>query len=159
MQMISHGSCVIPPSFKRRRFLSDVIQIALYGLPPAGVLAIELLQHSRDANQTSQKFPESEVIQNLSILISAIKCNVRSTNGNYTICNQARKMLQATLDSVLSPKPTSTIVEGIAPASGFPAAGIGNDLDINMWFDETNFDMDFWRSLEDHPLLTWPEVT
>ena len=74
----------------------------MYGLPPAGLLALELLQQSRLTTPSTPDFPRSEIIQNLSVLVSTIDCVVRPTSGNYDICNQAKKMLQTILDTVLS---------------------------------------------------------
>ena len=147
--------------------------IALYGLPPAGVLALELLHQFSDRNHTPDpSFPRSDIVQKLSILISSIDCIVRPTNGNYGICGQAKKMLQAILDTVLAPVPTPA--QAPDPLNGLN--GVQNQDEVvstgeqdtmadatlesnQMWFDNTNFDMDFWNNLEDHPLLTWPEVT
>ena len=167
-------------------------------------------------------FPRSEIIQNLSVLISSIESIIRQTNGNYIICNQARKMLQAILDAVLSPPPPplppqqapnpppaaplptpkSAISDHASdgnPMSSIPnsngnlmskdtsngtGTGANNHHHVNgeindrpmqqpqqpqmadaafdnnafTWLDDMNFDLDFWNSLEDHPLLAWPEA-
>lgn len=146
--------------------------IALYGLPPAGVLALELLQQLSDRSRAPDlDFPRSDVIQKLSVMISSIECIVVPTNGNYGICSQAKKMLQAILDIVLAPAavpahgPESVSNLGtVQPQEGmdmskanYPTADPSPELS-QMWFDNTNFDMDFWNNLEDHPLLAWPEV-
>ena len=147
--------------------------IALYGLPPAGVLALELLhQFSDRGNMTDQAFPRSDIIQKLSVLISSIDCIVRPANGNHAICSQAKKMLQAILDTVLAPSiPPSQLPEHMKNIDGVSSQGEVNDADEQtmlpealmdnnqMWFDNTNFDLDFWNNLEDHPLLVWPEAT
>lgn len=146
--------------------------IALYGLPPAGVLALELLQQLSDRNHTpNPDFPRSEIVQKLSVLISSIECIVHPTNGNYGICGQAKKMLQAILDTVLAPTPIPAPAP--EPASTDDSVQQQNErldngmqnsisdatLESNqMWFDNTNFDINFWNNLEDHPLLAWPEA-
>ena len=133
-------------------------KIALYALPPAGVLALELLQHFRSPSKTNPEFPRSEIVQNLSILISSIDCIVRPKSGNYTICNQAKKMLQAVLDTVLSPDRHDVQIGSRrqlhSEDSGQPA-----DVDLNsdLWF-YNDLDMNFWMNLEDHPLLAWPDL-
>ena len=147
--------------------------IALYGLPPAGVLALELLHQFSDRNHTPDPhFPRSDIIQKLSILISSIDCIVRPTNGNFGICGQAKKMLQAILDTVLAPVPLP--VQAPEPMSNTNGAQSQDEIvgagaqdpmadatleSDQIWFDNTNFDIDFWNNLEDHPLLAWPEVT
>lgn len=149
--------------------------IALYGLPPAGVLALELLQQFSDRSQTPDlDFPRSDIIQKLSILISSIECIVHPTNGNYRICGQAKKMLQAILDIILAPTPNPAPAPDSEPVdnvnvvqvqqetfeSGTKNPTADTSLESNqIWFDNTNFDMDFWNNLEDHPLLAWQEVT
>lgn len=114
------------------------------------------MHHSRNKIQTTYDFPRPEIIQNLSNLISSIDFIVRPTNGNYVICGQAKKMLQAILDTVLSPENKPSEVEMTEPAAA-PDSQIEEALDDQMWLSN-NLDMDFWTSLEDHPLLAWPEL-
>ena len=116
---------------------------------------MELLHHSRYKPQADSDFPRSEIIQSLSNLISAIDFIVRPTNGNFIICGQAKRMLQAILDTVLSPEHKQTEAESAAPAA-VPDPLMQEALDDQVWLG-TNLDMDFWTSLEDHPLLAWPE--
>ena len=134
----------------------ESFQIALYGLPPAGVLALELLQHSRNSTRVDRLFPRSEIIQSLSVLISSVDCIVRPTSGNYTICSQAKKMLQAILDTVLLPERHDVQMDYREQVPEHVNQLAGVDLENQMWFD-SELDMDFWMSLEDHPLLAWPE--
>ncbi|CAD6589419.1 MAG: hypothetical protein ASARMPRED_004039 [Alectoria sarmentosa] len=130
--------------------------IALYALPPAGVLALELLHHSRNKLQANYNFPRSEIIQKLSNLISSIDFIVRPTNGNFIICGQAKKMLQAILDTVLSPELHQSETEQAEPAAALDTL-MEEGFDDQMWLNY-NLDMDFWTSLEEHPLLSWPEL-
>ncbi len=133
--------------------------IALYGLPSAGILALELLHQSRYRSQPATiDFPRSEIIQNLSNLVSSIDFIVRPTNGNYGICGQAKKMLQAILDTVLSTEYDQPAVDEDNEAPKPIDAFVGEGIDDQMWLN-TNLDMDFWTSLEDHPLLVWPDMT
>ena len=137
------------------------------------MLALEVLhQFSDRANLTAQDFPRSEIIQNLSDLISSIDHIVRPTNGNYGICSQAKKMLQAILNTVLAPsvppiqmpEPPNNInlenpqneLNDLGDQAILPETLVQNN---QMWFDNSNFDLDFWNNLEDHPLLAWPETT
>lgn len=65
-------------------------------------------------------------------------------------------MLQAILDTVLSPEHKQTEAENAAPAAP-PETLTEEALDDQVWLGN-NLDMDFWTSLEDHPLLAWPEL-
>lgn len=126
------------------------------------MLALELLHHSRNKVPASHAvdLPRSEIIQNLSNLVSSIGYVVRPTNGNYGICEQAKKMLQVILDAVLSPEQHDQAEE--MEHSSEPVGALDNfaeeALDDQMWLSN-NLDMDFWTSLEDHPLLVWPEMS
>lgn len=128
----------------------------MYALPPAGVLALELLHHSRNKQQTTHDFPRSDIIQSLSNLISSIEFVVRPTNGNFVICGQAKKMLQAILDTVLSPEHNQNEYEPAEPTAAADTA-MEVEFDEQIWLNN-NLNMDFWTNLEDHPLLAWPEV-
>lgn len=114
------------------------------------------MHHSRNKSQAVPDFPRSEIIQSLSNLISSIDFIVHPTNGNFIICGQAKKMLQAILDTVLSPEHNQNDVGHAEPAAG-PDTLVEEALDDQMWLGN-NLDMDFWTSLEDHPLLAWPEL-
>ena len=104
--------------------------------------------------QANYEFPRSEIIQSLGNLISSIDFIVRPTNGNFVICGQAKKMLQAILDTVLSPNPTQPDVKRVEQAAALETP-IGDALNDQNWLSN-NLDIDFWTNLEDHPLLTWP---
>ncbi len=133
--------------------------IALYGLPSAGILALELLRRSRiKPKARSVDFPRSEIIQNISNLVSSIDFIVRPTNGNYGICGQAKKMLQAILDTVLSTEHDQLEIEPASEAPKTLDTYMVEGLDDETWLN-SNLDLDFWTSLEDHPLLAWPDVT
>ena len=102
-------------------------------------------------------FPRSEVVQKLSNLISSIDFIVRPTNGNFVICSQAKKMLQAILDTALSSDHNQSVIEHANPAAASDTL-LEQALDDELWLNNNNLDMDFWTSLEDHPLLAWPEL-
>lgn len=106
--------------------------------------------------QAVPDFSRSKIIQSLSNLISSIDYIVCPTNGNSVICGQAKKMLQAIVDTVLSPEHNQNDVGHAEPAAGLDAL-MEEALNDQMWL-ENIVDMDFWISLEDHPLLAWPEV-
>ena len=66
-------------------------------------------------------------------------------------------MLQAILDTVLSPEHNQSEYEHAEPAAAADAA-MEVEFDEQIWLNN-NLNMEFWTSLEDHPLLAWPEVT
>lgn len=65
-------------------------------------------------------------------------------------------MLQAILDTVLSPEHHQSEDEQAEPAAALDTL-VEEAYDDQMWLNN-NLDMDFWTSLEEHPLLAWPEL-
>lgn len=153
---------LIPPA---RRLFSLVVQIvskrdffrdwqievvfimALYGLPSAAVLAIDLLKQEQSRQYTPDLLPRSETIQNLSVFISALAA-VGPGEGNHAICNQGGRALKRLLDKVLSPEPVpsrqanagnfdqidfGTDMTGLS----FPT---GNDAEFLQWLDDVEWD-------------------
>ncbi len=144
--------------------------VAIYGLPSAGVLALELLQQSQSRSHThshhqpkSTSFPRSEVIQNLSVFVACLGSIHTEGDGNHNLCIQARRMLQRILDTVLSPQEapaTQLNVQSLlTPASTDYSAGEsgGEGMFDFSWMDNAEFDADFWMNLPDHPLLMGSE--
>ena len=129
----------------------------MFGLPCAGVLAIELLQQSSNFRSMDPEFPRSNIVQNLSVLISSMDSIIQPTHGNYKICSQAKKMLQTILDTVLAAPDSRSNATIVQEPSKAPEAVIDAAIDDQMWLED-NFDMEFWTNLEDHPLLIWPDV-
>ena len=133
--------------------------VAIYGLPSAGVLALELLQQSQSRGHPSKDFPRSEVIQNLSVFVACLGTIHTEGDGNYQLCMQARRMLQRILDTVLSPPEHAAApnqqASMLTPASSdFPSE---EGLYGFSWMDNAEFDADFWMNLPDHPLLAVSE--
>jgi len=131
----------------------DPWMVVLYGLPAAGVLALELLHQTQSHAGSTENFPRSEIIQNLSVFISHLGRVHTEGDGNYHLCMQARRMIQRILDKVLSPEPLALISQPsqLTPSnSGFTGDGLFNFS----WMDNNaEFEADFWMSLPDHPLL------
>ncbi|CRG92817.1 Ribosome biogenesis protein ERB1 [Talaromyces islandicus] len=107
--------------------------IPYFGLPSAGILVIELLRQTQKTHlqPTKELFPRSEVIQNLSILASHIQYIHLPQNGNYEICQQARKVIVYILDHLLS-KPT----EAPTSASPVPSNIIPTDWLSEEWLND-----------------------
>ena len=65
-------------------------------------------------------------------------------------------MLQAILETVLSPEHGQT-VSGTTEPPSIMDTSTEDTLFDQSWLDN-NLDMDFWTSLEDHPLLAWADL-
>lgn len=65
-------------------------------------------------------------------------------------------MLQVILDTVLSSEHTQSEIEHTEPAAALDTL-VEEAMNDQMWLGN-HLDMDFWTSLEDHPLLAWPKT-
>lgn len=122
------------------------MQVAKYALPTAGVLGLELLSLGQGKQRSPLSLHRSEVIQNLSTLLAALKWVVTREDGNYEICSQARYVLQNILDVVLDPSQSTsrTATNGVKE---------NGNMTSEQWFDQTRSEPDFWSMLPHHPLL------
>ncbi|OKL58737.1 hypothetical protein UA08_06318 [Talaromyces atroroseus] len=111
--------------------------VSFFGLPCAGILAIELLRQSQNA-QTDSRLPRSEVIQNLSRFAADLEYAVPREAGNYEICQQARKVIRSILDHVLSAPPVP-LTPGSAEVSSVPVEWFTSN---EFWLDQ---DSEFMR--------------
>uniref|UniRef100_A0A093XJ68 Pyrimidine pathway regulatory protein 1 n=1 Tax=Talaromyces marneffei PM1 TaxID=1077442 RepID=A0A093XJ68_TALMA len=109
---------------------------SFYGLPSAGVLAIELLRQSQSTHHDPM-FPRSEIIQNLSRFAGDLEYAIAREAGNYEICQQARKLIRSILDRVLSAPQVS--LPASADVSSMPIEWLGSD---DIWLNQ---DSDFMR--------------
>ncbi|WPG97832.1 Hypothetical protein R9X50_00061300 [Acrodontium crateriforme] len=117
----------------------------IYGLPSAGVLAIELLKYTQSRN--SPPFSRSEVIQDISVFIAALGA-LDPRGGNYSVCNQGRLALRRLLDQTLNapplPPPGQMTAQREFPLLdeinfSFPTE---NDIDFFQWLENTEFAQD-----------------
>ncbi|GFF99318.1 C6 transcription factor, putative [Aspergillus udagawae] len=77
-----------------------------FGIPAAGVLAIELLcQTAWSSRPPPSTFRRPETIQNLSVFASYLQYVVRPHEGNYDIYQRARRILCGILNQALSDNP------------------------------------------------------
>ncbi|KAJ5758357.1 chromatin structure remodeling complex protein RSC3 [Penicillium nucicola] len=78
--------------------------IPYFGLPSAGILAIEVLRQTQNARPWpgERLFTRSDVIQSLGTLASHIQYITLPQKGNYEICQQGRKVILQILDYVLA---------------------------------------------------------
>lgn len=130
--------------------------MSIFGLPSAGVLAIELFRQTQtpDSNPT---FPRSDVIQNLSRFAADLESVIWPHAGNYEICQQARKVLRHILDCVLSAPPavpaamssTSAAEIDFAPmdwlASDDGSNWFNQDSDFMKWVDSFDWGQELGR--------------
>jgi hypothetical protein len=106
---------------------------------PAGVLALEPLEHSQASLRSPEHLPRSEIIQNLSRLIAYIKPLVPKEDANYVLCDQARKAIQRILDQILELEP-SRENEAV-------------DILEESWLAGAQSEPEFWTNLRELPLL------
>jgi chromatin structure-remodeling complex subunit RSC3/30 len=121
--------------------------IAKYALPAAGVLAFELLRQSQ-GQHVGSTFHRSEVVQNLSSLVAALKWVASRQAANYDICNYARPVLQQILDIVLSPCQDHPNPQNATDLANNSEAASEFDL-----MNQTCSEAEFWSLLPQHPLL------
>ena len=127
--------------------LTNFTQLAVHGLPAAGVLAIELLKQEQNRLFTPDILPRSETIQDLSVFISSLAA-VGPGEGNYFICNQGRRALKRVMDQILSPHVPPV------PSSSEPATfddmslyfPTGNDADFLQWLENVEWDKQSWMN-------------
>jgi len=125
-----------------RDFQGDLVwMMTFYGLPTAGVLAVELLKQEQSRLYTPDILPRSETIQDLSVFIANLGA-VGPGDANYLICNQGRKALNRVLDQILSPSLPPALNAGTEKAwddmSFFMPTG--NDVDFLQWLETVEWD-------------------
>lgn len=114
--------------------------IVLYGLPAAGVLALELLQLN------VQAVSHAKIKQNLCVFISFLKWVHIPGEGNYALALRGCETLQHIMDKVLA---ADSHVSAVADASEPNAVGLGDDLGVFdfSWLDQGHFDQNLWDGL------------
>lgn len=79
--------------------------MTFYGIPPAGVICVELLKKA--AGQSSVEFSLSDAIQKLTLFIAFLEW-IRPTDGNYPLAQRLRKVIRRVLDYVLEARNENT---------------------------------------------------
>jgi hypothetical protein len=79
--------------------------ICFYGLPTGGVLATELRNCTLSGTQLEPSISRSELIRNLSLLITSIEWIDEPSHRYYNLCKDAHVMLIAILDETLNYQP------------------------------------------------------
>ena len=112
-------------------------------MPSAAVLATELLRHDQLGTH-DEALPRSEIIQQLSVLVSALE-GVQPDDGNRSTCELGMVAIKKVLDRLLSPKQL-IVPQAEASAAGametlFPSS---NDTEFLSWLNNVDFDADHW---------------
>lgn len=128
-----------------RDFQGDLVWIMTsFGLPTAGVLAVELLKQEQSRLYTPDILPRSETIQDLSVFIANLGA-VGPGDANFSICNQGRRALNRVLDQILSPSlpplPNAGTEKAWDDMSFFMPTG--NDVDFLQWLETVEWDKGF----------------
>ncbi|CZR53186.1 uncharacterized protein PAC_03064 [Phialocephala subalpina] len=79
--------------------------VTFYGIPPAGVICVELLKMT--AGQSSVQFSRPDAIQKLTLFIAFLEW-IRPTDGNYALAQRLRKVIQRVLNYVLDSRNETT---------------------------------------------------
>ncbi|KAK4622288.1 hypothetical protein CLAFUW4_06481 [Fulvia fulva] len=118
--------------------------LAFYAVPPAGVLAMEMLRRDQ-INDPYDDFPRSEVLQQLAVLMPALEA-VRPDEGNHALCTMGLNAIRKVLDRLLSrPRVPATVDTSSAfMDSALFGANIGNDADFLQWLGNVDFEAGSW---------------
>lgn len=96
-----------------------------YGLPSAALLAIQLLREHQQADSPSSGLSRAETIRRICVFTSCLEWAAPPDDGNYDLCQRARRMLEIILDAILDDSKST-------PAAGFQDV----PSDPVMWVDE-----------------------
>lgn len=154
---------------------NTILQIFIYGLPSAGVLARFLQRYTRLDRTFPTSISRADLIRNLSEFVSCLEWVARSGEGNHIPCDRAGKILTRLLAEVLNGGRGSandrldagndTYLAFSADADMLPSpnsgavlneciSAFGGGEDMWAWCDGMNVD---WSSLlgEEHGSLTF----
>ncbi|KAL5381318.1 hypothetical protein DPSP01_007309 [Paraphaeosphaeria sporulosa] len=140
-----------------RDFQLDVIQLlTMDGIPPAAIIAMELLhqdQNPTSASALANPLPRSRTIQDLSVFVACLGTVKPFTNGSNS-CIRGRKFLKKILDTILDPPPVRLTTDDSStqnlsdPSFTSPFLQTGNDGDFMRWLDAMDFDCESWVNLD-----------
>lgn len=117
-QMLTTVMVVIKQHSLTHELQRDYAWIVLfYGVSSAGVLAAELSYCTRTNKSLLPWVSRSELIRNLSVLISYLEWVTRPGDGNYAACSEASNMLARILDEALDPQAVSNDKQTEQPVS------------------------------------------
>lgn len=121
-------------------------QLAFHGVPPAGVLAMEMLKRD-SVNDPNDTFPRSETLQQLCVLVGALE-GVSKDEGNYNVCAMGLSAIKKVLDRLLSRPLPRQVASDSLQHQGLVDDPFGvyidNDADFLQWMDSVDFDTSLW---------------
>lgn len=135
-------------SLALRDFLRDyqvdfTDMLAFYAVPPAGVLAMEMLRRDQ-MNDPADNFPRSETIQQLTVLVPALEA-VRPDEGNYSICSMGLNAIRKVLDRLIAePQCPIPFNDNYGFNNTQFGASLRNDADFSAWLGTVDFDSASW---------------
>ena len=110
-----------------------------HAVPGCGVICVELLKQSRDANYRLL-IPRSDSIQDL-IMFNGFLDWVKPTMPNFNLCRRIREIVQRVLEQVVeSPKPTIEESRALAVVPQLPL-DFNFDTDLSGFDDYATFDL------------------
>jgi chromatin structure-remodeling complex subunit RSC3/30 len=120
--------------------------VVLYGLPAAGVLAVELLH----LNKKLVSHPRMK--QNLCIFLSQLKGVHIPGEGNYALAYRCLDILQQVMDKVLAAEQAEPSAQpnmgAIGSSTDIETMGMGDPSIFDFsWFDQSHFDQTLWDGL------------
>ena len=114
--------------------------IMSYGMPSIGLLCTQLLKQVKHPEQAEIKLPISEIVQNLSLMISFLEW-IRPTAGSYKLCQPLSKVIRRVIDQLLEPASANVDVQHdqSMPQNGF---------EENVWPLDGMDDLDWLNSID-----------
>lgn len=114
--------------------------ILLYGIPSASVLVSALQEQARTGQAFPPQIARSEIIRNLSVLISNLESVARPGDGNYALCKKAAKVFTRIIDNVLDQGLVRN-THSDTPLDSLPAVGLDglDSMDVMDLFDNMDW--------------------
>ncbi|KAJ3567914.1 hypothetical protein NPX13_g6601 [Xylaria arbuscula] len=128
----------------KRHDLASILQsnisalLAVSGLRSASVIAVELLKQEQMPNYPKNPLlPRSRTIQDLSVFAARLG-DVDPSDGQFTVCDQGRKVITRILDKILSPPSlTERPLISHVQHEQHTEAQASEGLDLNVFQNET----------------------
>lgn len=148
-----------------KRMVTNTLQVAHYGLPAAGIIALSLLRQGSQGFLRDTLTPQYKLMQDLSVFVAEVQGEglIHSGEPNYSLLHRAaytiQRLLQAAFNGMLA-APSRVDLPPVAADtfdlehfdfSAFPQPAVG--------MDSLGCEMEFWDTLGQHPFLLSPDQT